>query len=759
MSSNSSNSEESAEGVLSPRINENPPVHRLNSLLRTNDPTRADLGDDLRESLWMSTYEGDRNLFDALGYIKEPEYEHYRARYARTDIAPAIVDKLPKKAWAKPEINDTGATGEESTFENAVESFLEGEWTREDPIKVMQRASRMERLGQFSLIFLGLADENVAAEDAEPDDLEKSVDEDSLASMADGDGFAGDAGLQYITPYDQGRVDPEEIEWVTDDPTDPRFGMPESYQVDLGDERPTVQVHWERIIHIVGDVFDDELKSPSVLKQSLNRIDDIEKILGASAEGYWRSAYQGLVISPPEINGQQASFSDDGEGLHKQIQRYIQNMSREIFTGANIDTIDSSTEDPSGHLDSQYKPLASNHSIPQSILMGNETGERATTEDRAMWHERISEYREEFCKAQVLRPLIDRLIALNILPEPEGEYRIDWPAISEKSDKEEAEVASKIATAINKGTGGKPLKAMTIEEFRQEILGWKAERGGEVEDIEDTMESLTSEDLELDEEDERVQQLFEQAFADERVNEFDPEEHPRGPSGKFVEAPGGGLDDVVESMQSFVENSVEIEDEPSAESARLIASGFQEVLRRSDNLPKPDTIRFTDDIQGGGTNRAGTILVNSDEIDDPEAYASLAASLDESSRTGDASQVKSVPEIAVHEYGHILDKWLKLNTDSFRGYRDIRHELVKNVQSTAEGTPGDFKDGLDEHARMVSDYATTSPDEYFAEAFTAFISGRRSDVPDEAEAFFERVMELSKSGELEGYEWESGDLE
>lgn len=505
MSADNNDDENDSSGVLSPRVNDSPPVHRLNvGAGLVPETKRHELGSvgDLRESLWMSTYGGDRNLFDALGYVKEPRYEHFRARYERTDTAPALVDKLPQKAWAKPEIIDTGAGEETSDFEDVVESFLSGEYTPEDPIEVFERASRMERLGEFSLIFLGLADDAVAEGGA--DDLEEEVDADSLEEMDPDD------ALRYLTPYDQGRVDPDEIDWVDDDPTDPRFGKPRSYQVDLGDNRPTVQVHHSRVIHVVGNVFDDELKSDSVLKQSLNRIDDIEKILGASAEGYWRSAYQGLVISPPERNGQQAEFKDDGEGLHKQIRRYIQNMSREIFTGADIDTIESSTEDPTGHLEGQYRDISAGHDIPQSILMGNETGERATSEDRAMWHERAAEFRREYCAPVELRPTLDRLINLNVFPEPEGEYRVEWPALEEQSEQDQADVAQTLANAVNTGTGGNPLQAMTVEEFRQKILGWKPKRGAEADDAVDGMEPADAGDLDVDEENERVQEQFQQ---------------------------------------------------------------------------------------------------------------------------------------------------------------------------------------------------------------------------------------------------------
>lgn len=304
----------------------------------------------------------------------------------------------------------------------------------------------MERLGSYALIFLGLTDDGVA-----------DGNEESLSEPVAADSLDGPAGVQYLTPYDEGRADPDGITLVTD-VTDPRYGLPETYNVDLGDNRPTVTIHHSRVIHIVGPTFDEELQNDSVLKRSLNRLDDIAKLHGASAEAFWRTAYQGFFISPPTIDGTPAQFGDDGskEALADQIDEYHNNFRRAIFANGEVQTLDTDTQDPTGHLESQYRALAAGHDIPQSILMGNETGERATQEDRALWHERIAEFRAEFCAPRVLRPLIDRLVSVGILPEPQGgpkAYCVEWPALEEPSEKEIAETELTRMKAAEKASG------------------------------------------------------------------------------------------------------------------------------------------------------------------------------------------------------------------------------------------------------------------------------------------------------------------
>lgn len=452
-------------------------------------------GDNIREELWTRQYGGDRSLYQTLGYVIEPKYEHFRARYERLDEARALVDKLPKKAWATPTISDPGAPDGESPFEQQVEEFLATDFggeaggtlepvsdvdalgpsiTRGDPIDICQRASRMERLGEYSLIFLGLSDAGTdGADDATATDLEDPVDVSQLDSLED---------LAYLAPYDEARIVAEGIEYYQD-PTDPRFNTPEYYNVDLGHGDGSARIHHSRVIHVVADVFEDDLRSNSVLEQSLNRLDDIAKVHGASAEAYWRTAYQGLHVSPPQIGGQQADFSDSGEDLHKQIKRYYNNMERAIFSPANIDTLDADAQDPTPHLEAKYRAFAAGHDIPQSILMGNETGERATSEDRRMWHERVAEYRRTFCEARVLRPLINRLVRLGLIAPPQaGRYDITWPPLDEPTEKEQADVASTKAQAVNTATAGNPTMLASVAELRDELFGWKPERGSEVDE-------------------------------------------------------------------------------------------------------------------------------------------------------------------------------------------------------------------------------------------------------------------------------------
>ena len=449
---------------------------------------RESLASILREQ--GSQYNGRRQLYEALGYEKDPQWEHYYAKYDRGGIATAIVDKPVKDCWGDtPIIHDkVDEDNDQSTaFEEAVENFFEGEGIRGSPLEMLETLDRMARLGEFALLFYGFNDEAVSSGDA--DDLKNPVATESLNGLDD---------LSYLGVYHQGRVGDENTDgiFLDDDVTSQRFQRPDHYKVDLDDEdRVGIEIHHSRIEHVAETPTDDPLYGRPILRAVYNRLDDLEKLLGGSAEMFWRGAYPGLVITPPDgaqfeagsgaYSAPGTDVNDDpvGESQASQLDREWRHGLKRVFAlQGNVEMMTPSVADPSNHIESQFLEISAALDIPQSILMGNETGERATQEDRRMYHEYLSRRRVRHCEDHILRPVIDRLIAYGILPEPTGDgYNVEWPPLDEPTESERAKTAKTKADALNTATAGMPDTAASIEEIREEIMGWSPEIGSEVE--------------------------------------------------------------------------------------------------------------------------------------------------------------------------------------------------------------------------------------------------------------------------------------
>ena len=105
--------------------------------------------------------------------------------------------------------------------------------------------------------------------------------------------------------------------------------------------------------------------------------------------------------------------------------------------------------DPSNHVSILLDLIAGTTGIPKRILIGSERGELASTQDETAWNSRVDERRRNYAEPMILRPFIDRLIDLSVLPEPKGGYVIDWPSIFAPSEETQAKIAETKAKALN----------------------------------------------------------------------------------------------------------------------------------------------------------------------------------------------------------------------------------------------------------------------------------------------------------------------
>lgn len=434
-------------------------------------------------------YGGDRQLFDVLGYQDRLRPEHYIAKYERgPGIAKGLIDKPIHDSWAGDiEITESEDVEQEETpFEVEARRFLNGDYTRLSPLARFRAADRWARALEFSLILIGVNDDNV--EEGRAGTLDNPVDEASVESLED---------INYLAVYKQTQVNWEETELV-EDPTDPRYRLPETYNVDVSSDT-SVDIHHSRIIHVVEEPDENELRSPSIYKPIFNRLDDVQKLLGGSAEMFWRAAYPGLVLTPPtDADGVPMKFDDDGTSVADQIEEYRMNLNRLHRVTGNLEKLDTDVARPDHQINVQMQDISAAIDIPMSIIRGNETGERATEQDRAMYHEYIGRRQREHCEQQILRKIFDRILDWGALPSTESgnetsnSYNIEFPPKEEPTEKERAETANEWAQAFQRMSGGSPNMLATAAE-RRKLMDMDPEYGSEAPDIDP--EDMAAENL------------------------------------------------------------------------------------------------------------------------------------------------------------------------------------------------------------------------------------------------------------------------
>ena len=369
-------------------------------------------------------YGGDRDIYQALGYPTSLKYEDFVARYDRQDVAQAVIDRPVDATWRGP-IRIT-----ESTVEN--ETPLEKAWKDLSlKLKLQSNFKRLDKLasiGYYGVLFLGFDDISLNGEFDTPVDNPKN--------------------LLYVKPFGEGHA--PIVEWETD-PRNYRFGLPKVYNLIVvgqdGNSQQTIRVHHSRVLHVAGKILESDCYGAPVLKVIWNRLVDLEKVVGSSAEMFWRGGrpgYHGKVEADHVL-------SDTAEtDLKEKLDEYDHNLRRFLLTeGMDIKALESQVADPTNAFDIQIQAICSVVGIPKRILIGSERGELASSEDRNSWLDTVFSRREEYAEGQIVRPFVDLLIEYGVLPSPTPKgYKVEWEDLYAATEKEKAEIGRIRAEAV-----------------------------------------------------------------------------------------------------------------------------------------------------------------------------------------------------------------------------------------------------------------------------------------------------------------------
>ncbi|SDF83396.1 anti-CBASS protein Acb1 family protein [Thalassobaculum litoreum] len=402
-------------------------------------------------------FDGRRKVWDSLGYpgLRERTAEFYWFRYKYQDIARRIVRAPADGTWQKPPVVQEDPDPEVSTpFEQAWETLQK----RLHVYAMCKRADRIAGIGRYGVILLGVRDGR---------NLDQPMG--TLSNESD---------VLYLSVY--GEPHAKVAAW-NNNPKSDRFGRPELYDIHLAADVQgggfktffqsvaTTRVHWTRIIHIADELDEDDIFGTPRLEAVMNRLIDIEKIVGGTGEMYWNGANRGIQWDVDK----DAKFTDDDyQRLETQISEYLDGLRRMVKTqGVTANVLASNQPEPQEALQACIALIAGTTGIPQRILIGTEAGKLGSTQDERAWTNRIEERRENFAEPFILQELINRLIVAKALPAPAAGYSAGWPKLQAMNASERAQVGQRLANAAKsfadaEEKGNNPI---TAGEFREQI--------------------------------------------------------------------------------------------------------------------------------------------------------------------------------------------------------------------------------------------------------------------------------------------------
>ncbi len=375
-------------------------------------------------------YRGVRKVYEALGYPDEAEldFSWFLDKWDRQDIATSVINKPVNKTWSgKLNITEEGAIEGDSP--------LAKEWKKLNKrLKVKKELAKLDALdgiGQYSLLLFGFNDVKSREQFERPAGKQSK--------------------LNYIRAISEGTS--KVVAWENDS-SNARFGQPMFYEIEIG--QPTendnttlitnIKIHHSRILHVASGSLTSNVYGRSRLKSIANRLEDLEKLLGGSAEMYWRGARPGFHAKPDE---DYKMTTETEEALDEELDKYEHDLRRIIYAqGIDLKALNVQISDPKNHVEVQHEAIAAETGIPKRILVGSERGELSSSQDKDQWLGLIADRRENYAEPEIFEPFIEKCMNHGILTKHE-EFTIIWSDLFAQSEKEKVDIGKIRADALD----------------------------------------------------------------------------------------------------------------------------------------------------------------------------------------------------------------------------------------------------------------------------------------------------------------------
>ncbi len=392
------------------------------------------------ESLFPGYFNANpkRDVYKDYGYPDQLRFDDYYKVYRRNGMAHAAITKTRLKTWQDyPEIWESDET-KESQIEADIRQKLEDIrfW------QVISDADAMSMVGGYAGLIFRFADNKAFQEpvDTVPGGLD---------------------GLVEVIPAWKGQLDVST--WDTD-PNSENYGKPSMYVFneaaipDGNDKASQIRqfnVHPDRVLIWSKD---GTVNPQSDLEPGYNSLLDMEKISGAGGEGFWKTARAALTmkIDKEARADDMASFMGVAEdevanALDDSVKTFMQGFDASLLMqGMEATPINISLPDPEPFFSNPLQIFTSSFGIPIKILVGMQTGERASVEDAREWAQTNMARRVNLCRP-LIRAILNRLEQFRIIPE--RDWFIQWSDLTEASMQEKIDRADKMANINQKASG------------------------------------------------------------------------------------------------------------------------------------------------------------------------------------------------------------------------------------------------------------------------------------------------------------------
>lgn len=395
------------------------------------------------------------NFYADYGYPLSLTFENYHQAWERNGLAKAGIERPIETCWQEfPRLVEFEDTHDKTQLEKEIAKAFEKLqfWSN------LSEADKYSRVGEYSGVIFRFRDNQAF---------------DQPVTAVSG----GLEGIAEIIPAWQGQLTADEF---FQDVNQENYGQVSMYTFNESAVKTSngktqvrqMRVHPDRV-HIWSR--NSTIWGVPSLKAGWNDLLTCQKLIGAGGEGFWKNAKAAPVLEVEKdanlnqlatmLGSTIANLPDKLDEIIADYQKGFDKML--MLQGMKASPQSITMPDPKEFMNNALMSYAASLSIPLKILVGSQTGERASTEDAKEWNKTCNSRRTNFIRPNIMR-IIERLVKYKILPEKD--WFLLWGDLTEATTAEKVGIAKSMAD-IQKVYEGSGQQVFTPDEVR-EVAGW-----------------------------------------------------------------------------------------------------------------------------------------------------------------------------------------------------------------------------------------------------------------------------------------------
>lgn len=388
------------------------------------------------------------NIYMDYGYPATLTFSHFWNMYRRFGVARNVVELPVDTGWITPPVIEGG-----EAFLREIEALDKKVdlWSR------LRGLDKRQRVGRYAGMFMRVRDDKNPRE--------------PIDSKLNGVG-----SLVEMMPLYESQL---EVTSTDNDPKSDTFGQPILVQYSQSapgsrneEAKSTITIHSSRIVFTAEGADTGWIYGIPALEPVFNSLMDLRKIIGGGGEGFYKNAAQSIIFDLKDAASAEA-YKAKLEDFNDKYDDFARNRARRSMwtPGMQTSVLSSNLISPKDFAEAALNDIAAGSQIPATILIGQQTGRLASSEDSRHFLS-VCQSRRENYQSSLVQGVLNWLIKWGVLRD--AEYSVKWDDLLARSDKERLENATDMST-INKnqfGSGGQV--PFSGDEIR-EAAGFEAE--------------------------------------------------------------------------------------------------------------------------------------------------------------------------------------------------------------------------------------------------------------------------------------------